>query len=248
MRTTAHTTRIGLDRQRWLRSGRPRTSPTRAAARRWSPAPTAASGSRRRASWPRAGASVVLACRNTDKGEAARRRDHGRRCPAPVEVAALDLADLDSVRAFAERLRADARRLDLLINNAGVMAPPRSDDRRRLRAAVRHQPPRPLRPHRPAARAAARAARTPRVVTRQQHRATRCGRINFDDLQRRAPLPPLARLRAVEARQPAVRVRAGPPPARRRLDRDQRRRPPRLRRHQPAGGGAARGSTGRSWR
>ena len=47
--------------------------------------------------------------------------------------------------------------LDLLINNAGVMAPPQAaHDRRRLRAAVRHEPPGPLRPHRPAAARAAR--------------------------------------------------------------------------------------------
>ncbi|MFH8991277.1 SDR family NAD(P)-dependent oxidoreductase [Streptomyces sp. NPDC017940] len=43
-----------------------------------------------------------------------------------LEVRRLDLADLDSVRAFAAGLRADHPRLDVLVNNAGVMAPPRT--------------------------------------------------------------------------------------------------------------------------
>jgi NAD(P)-dependent dehydrogenase (short-subunit alcohol dehydrogenase family) len=42
-----------------------------------------------------------------------------------VEVAALDLSDLSSVQQFAERFRAGHDGLDLLVNNAGVMAPPR---------------------------------------------------------------------------------------------------------------------------
>jgi NAD(P)-dependent dehydrogenase (short-subunit alcohol dehydrogenase family) len=66
----------------------------------------------------RAGATVVLACRNTAKGdEVARSIGPGGR------VEQLDLADLASVRAFAERL--DDQRVDILVNNAGVMAPPR---------------------------------------------------------------------------------------------------------------------------
>jgi NAD(P)-dependent dehydrogenase (short-subunit alcohol dehydrogenase family) len=67
----------------------------------------------------RAGARVVIACRNTEKGEAARRGMEG-----PVEVEALDLGSLESVHAFADRFQGG---LDLLINNAGVMAPPRSE-------------------------------------------------------------------------------------------------------------------------
>jgi NAD(P)-dependent dehydrogenase (short-subunit alcohol dehydrogenase family) len=64
----------------------------------------------------RAGASVVLACRNTSKGEAA-----AAAMPGQVEVRQLDLADLGSVRSFA----AGVEHLDVLVNNAGVMALPK---------------------------------------------------------------------------------------------------------------------------
>jgi NAD(P)-dependent dehydrogenase (short-subunit alcohol dehydrogenase family) len=67
-----------------------------------------------------AGAEVVLAVRSRDKGLAAAREMSG----GPVTVEELDLADLGSVRAFAARLLASGRPLDLLINNAGVMAVP----------------------------------------------------------------------------------------------------------------------------
>ncbi|MCW2494996.1 oxidoreductase [Jatrophihabitans sp.] len=64
-----------------------------------------------------AGAEVVLACRNTAKGDAAAARMTGN-----VRVAKLDLADLASVRSFA----ADTGPVDVLVNNAGVMAVPKS--------------------------------------------------------------------------------------------------------------------------
>ena len=73
----------------------------------------------------RAGAQVVMAARNTGKGEEAARRVRAEAPEADVTVEALDLASLDSVRSFAQRVRGGHEHLDLLINNAGVMAPPR---------------------------------------------------------------------------------------------------------------------------
>ncbi len=73
----------------------------------------------------RAGASVVLACRNAEKGAAAKKTIERAAPSAAVVVEALDLGSLASVRAFATRFAATHERLDLLINNAGVMAPPR---------------------------------------------------------------------------------------------------------------------------
>ena len=72
-----------------------------------------------------AGAQVVLACRNLDKGRAALAEVERAAKGAAPELEELDLASLDSVRVFAERFRSKHDGLDLLINNAGVMAPPR---------------------------------------------------------------------------------------------------------------------------
>jgi protochlorophyllide reductase len=65
------------------------------------------------------GAELVLACRNTTKAEAAADAIRERTPGAQVSVGALDLADLDSVAAFAATQEG---RLDLLVNNAGLMA------------------------------------------------------------------------------------------------------------------------------
>jgi NAD(P)-dependent dehydrogenase (short-subunit alcohol dehydrogenase family) len=73
----------------------------------------------------RRGASVVLACRNAGKGAAALEAISRVAPRARLELAALDLGSLTSVQAFAEQFRSTHDGLDLLLNNAGVMAPPR---------------------------------------------------------------------------------------------------------------------------
>jgi NAD(P)-dependent dehydrogenase (short-subunit alcohol dehydrogenase family) len=75
----------------------------------------------------RHGASVVLACRNTQKGDAALTEIESAAPGSRVELAELDLASLSSVQSFAERFRSSHEGVDLLINNAGVMAPPRRE-------------------------------------------------------------------------------------------------------------------------
>jgi len=70
------------------------------------------------------GARVLMACRNQEKAADALRRVREVATGAPPEVVPLDLADLESVRTTSETLVATEERLDLLVNNAGVMALP----------------------------------------------------------------------------------------------------------------------------
>jgi NAD(P)-dependent dehydrogenase (short-subunit alcohol dehydrogenase family) len=74
----------------------------------------------------RKGAQVILAVRDKAKGHRAVAEITAEQPGAHLEVRQLDLANLDSVRAFADRLRSDHACLDVLVNNAGVMAPPRT--------------------------------------------------------------------------------------------------------------------------
>ncbi|MFI6093023.1 oxidoreductase [Streptomyces sp. NPDC051218] len=74
----------------------------------------------------RRGGHVILAVRDEEKGRQAVAEITAGQPDASLEVRRLDLADLESVRGFADRLRADHPHLDVLINNAGVMAPPRT--------------------------------------------------------------------------------------------------------------------------
>lgn len=69
-------------------------------------------------------ATVIMACRNTEKGEASARSIINNYPQAMVIVKQLDLSDLESVRRFAKNFRAGYDHLDMLINNAGVMAIP----------------------------------------------------------------------------------------------------------------------------
>ena len=72
------------------------------------------------------GAHVVLAVRNTDKGNDAAARIGNATPGASVAVQELDLTSLDSVRTAAEQLHSKHDTIDLLINNAGVMFTPKS--------------------------------------------------------------------------------------------------------------------------
>lgn len=71
-----------------------------------------------------AGAEVIMACRNQDKAQAAADAIQAHHPGAKVEIMTLDLADLGSVRRFAQAAIKRCPKLHFLINNAGVMALP----------------------------------------------------------------------------------------------------------------------------
>ncbi|MFF2572112.1 oxidoreductase [Streptomyces sp. NPDC058084] len=128
----------------------------------------------------RHGGHVVLAVRDEGRGRAAAQRIAGEVPGARLDVRRVDLADLDSVREFADKLRAEHPRLDVLVNNAGVMAPPRtlSAQGHELQFAANHLGHFALTGLLLDRLA---AGRDPRVVTVSslQHRK---GRIDFDDI------------------------------------------------------------------
>jgi NAD(P)-dependent dehydrogenase (short-subunit alcohol dehydrogenase family) len=70
------------------------------------------------------GAKVLLACRSAERGNAAVARITALHPQADVRFLAMDLADLDATRRAAEQVRKEHAALDLLINNAGLMATP----------------------------------------------------------------------------------------------------------------------------
>ncbi|MAT98591.1 MAG: short-chain dehydrogenase [Anaerolineaceae bacterium] len=72
----------------------------------------------------RKGAQTILACRSLEKAEAALDEIIAEIPNAPAEIMQLDLASLDSVRAFAAVFKAKYDRLDVLVNNAGIMMVP----------------------------------------------------------------------------------------------------------------------------
>ncbi len=72
----------------------------------------------------RAGAEVIIAARNAERGQEAIERIREQVPDARVQFEAVDLASLASVRSLAERLQERLPRLDVLINNAAIMAPP----------------------------------------------------------------------------------------------------------------------------
>ncbi len=128
----------------------------------------------------RHGAEVVIAARDRTRGETAVQRVRDEVPNARVTLEQLDLADLSNVRACAGRLRERLPSLDVLVNNAGVMAIPyrRTADGFEMQLGTNHfghfaltgllQP-------------LLLAADRPRVVT-VSSTAHRTGRIDFDDL------------------------------------------------------------------
>lgn len=72
------------------------------------------------------GAHVIMACRNPQKAATAQADLLARSPHASVELAALDLSSLASIRAFAEAVKSKHNKLDILINNAGLMAIPKA--------------------------------------------------------------------------------------------------------------------------
>ncbi|MEF8829989.1 MAG: oxidoreductase [Halobacteriales archaeon] len=75
----------------------------------------------------RRGAEVVMACRNHERAEAARREIRDDVPDADLPIVFLDLADLSAVADFADTVTDRYDELDLLVNNAGVMALPRGE-------------------------------------------------------------------------------------------------------------------------
>jgi NAD(P)-dependent dehydrogenase (short-subunit alcohol dehydrogenase family) len=131
----------------------------------------------------RAGAEVVLACRNAEKGRAALEQVSAAATGPAPRLESLDLADLGSVRAFAERVSGQWPSLEILINNAGVMAPPRREttDGFESQFGTNHLGHFALTG---LLLGALSGSADPRVVTLSSL-AHRTGRIRFDDLQYR---------------------------------------------------------------
>ena len=128
------------------------------------------------------GARVLLGCRDEGRARAAMARITDVTPGADLAFLPLDQADLGSVRAAAERAAAEPR-LDLLINNAGVMFPPlqRTTEGRELQFGVNH-----LATFALSALLLPRLAETPgaRIVVTSSL-AHRRGRIDWDDLDAR---------------------------------------------------------------
>ncbi|MFZ5942305.1 MAG: oxidoreductase [Bacteroidota bacterium] len=87
-----------------------------------------------------AGASVVMACRNIEKGMQAKNRLENELNWSDLTVMKVDLGDLSSVRDFAQSYTDREERLDILVNNAGLMAIPfmTSVDGIEMQFAVNH--------------------------------------------------------------------------------------------------------------
>lgn len=142
----------------------------------------------------RAGGEVILAGRNADKGVAAVNQIRSGSAAANVRFELLDLANLASISAFGTRLRTQRQTLDLLINNAGVMRPPRrrlTADGFELQIGTNHLGHFALTAQ---LLPLLRQGHAPRVVSVASI-AARQGAIDFDDLQSQRRYKPMATYR-----------------------------------------------------
>lgn len=129
-----------------------------------------------------AGARVVIAARNPQRGQEAIDRIKQETPAAKLQFEAVDLSDLSSVRALGERLKASLPKLDGLINNAAIMAPPErgtSADGLEMQFATNYAGHFVLTAE---LLPLLRKSNSPRVVTLSSVAVHRGG-INFDDLQ-----------------------------------------------------------------
>jgi NAD(P)-dependent dehydrogenase (short-subunit alcohol dehydrogenase family) len=127
-----------------------------------------------------AGADVVMAIRSRAKGESAITEIRKTVAGAKLIIKHVDLSSLKSVAAFGEELTGEGRPIDILINNAGVMTPPRrmeTDDGFELQFGANHLGHFALTGH---LLPLLRAAQCPRVVTISSLAATQ-RRLDFDD-------------------------------------------------------------------
>ncbi|GGK54880.1 oxidoreductase [Haloarcula sebkhae] len=131
----------------------------------------------------RRGATVVMACRSVERGESAAAEIREAVPNATLDVRECDLADLSNIASFADALRDDYDAVDILCNNAGVMAIPRSEtvDGFETQFGVNHLGHFALTGHLLDLLGAADSES--RIVT-QSSGAHEMGEIDFDDLQR----------------------------------------------------------------
>ncbi|GCF14194.1 short-chain dehydrogenase [Haloarcula mannanilytica] len=131
----------------------------------------------------RKGATVVMACRSVERGESAAAEIREAVPDATLDVRECDLADLANVEAFADGLHEDYDAVDVLCNNAGVMAIPRSEtaDGFETQVGVNHLGHFALTGH---LLDLLRAADGESRIVTQSSGAHEMGEIDFDDLQR----------------------------------------------------------------
>ena len=123
----------------------------------------------------RAGSEVILASRTEAKGRDAVDRIRQEVPQAKVRAEVLDLASLRSVQSFAAKIDREAK-LDLLINNAGVMSVPTAGNGGRIRAAVWNELFGPIRAH---------DGIDAGAVAESNHRFKRCGQYGNEENQLR---------------------------------------------------------------